>query len=65
MTVCPFCGLATESPHETQAACVEALQEEVTRVRKIVEQVERLKDEEPATRPSVPATSATPPATKD
>ena len=65
MTVCPFCGLATESPHETQAACVEALQEEVTRVRRIVEQVERLKDEEPATRPSVPATSTTPPTTKD
>jgi hypothetical protein len=42
MIVCPFCGLATESAHETQGACVEALQAEVSRVREIVAKVEKL-----------------------
>jgi hypothetical protein len=36
MIVCPFCGLASEVPHETQAACIEALQAEISRVREIV-----------------------------
>lgn len=54
MIVCPFCGLATESAHETQAACVEALQAEVSRVREIVEKVEKLDsvtDDAPRPRP--------------
>jgi hypothetical protein len=56
MTVCPFCGLATESPHERQAACIEALQEEISRVREIVE---RMKDATPPTPPRL-RTSAPP-----
>ena len=59
MIVCPFCGLATELPHETQAACIEALHEEISQVREIVE---RLKDAAP---PALPKRiSATPPTPK-
>jgi hypothetical protein len=36
MIVCPFCGLAAALPHETQAACIDALQQEISRVREIV-----------------------------
>jgi hypothetical protein len=51
MIVCPFCGLATELPHETQAACIDALQMEISRVREIVEK--RREPEEPAAHPTV------------
>lgn len=34
---CPFCGLATEVPHETQQGCIDALQAEIARVREILE----------------------------
>jgi hypothetical protein len=40
--VCAFCGLATESPHATQVACIEALHEEIARVREIVERVKEV-----------------------
>ena len=51
MSVCPFCGLATETPHETQETCIEALHAEISRVREIVQ---RLKDpEEPSARPAL------------
>ena len=33
---CPFCGLATDVPHETQEGCIEALHEEIARVREIL-----------------------------
>jgi len=39
MIVCPFCGLATESPHETQGACIAALHAEISRVRQIVDRL--------------------------
>ena len=39
MLVCLFCGLATEQPHETQGACIEALHDEISRVREIVDRV--------------------------
>ena len=58
MIVCPFCGLATESPHETQAACIEALQTEITRVREIVDRIKD--DQEPAGRPALRVTTADP-----
>jgi hypothetical protein len=48
MSVCPFCGVATDSPHETQGACIEALQAEISRVRKIVG---RFKEEAPVEKP--------------
>ena len=34
---CPFCGLSTESPHETQASCIAALQAEVSRMRELLD----------------------------
>jgi len=36
---CPFCGVATEVPHETQERCIEALHAEIHRLRCIVEKV--------------------------
>ena len=51
MSVCPFCGLATESAHETQAACIEALHAEISRVREIVEK--RKEPEEPSAPPAL------------
>lgn len=36
---CPFCGASTDLPHESQEACIAALQEEIARTRQIVERV--------------------------
>jgi hypothetical protein len=33
---CPFCGVATPVPHETQAACIAALHTEIDRMRGIL-----------------------------
>lgn len=33
---CPFCGLATDVPHESQEGCIAALQQEIGRVRGIL-----------------------------
>lgn len=49
MSVCPFCGLATETPHETQEVCIEALHAEISRVREIVEKLKE--PDEPSARP--------------
>lgn len=32
-TVCPFCGLVSEIPHDTQEACIQALQSEIKHMR--------------------------------
>ena len=40
MSVCPFCGVVTESPHETQQGCLDALQAEITRLRSVLEHVQ-------------------------
>jgi hypothetical protein len=58
MPVCPFCGLATNSPHETQGACIAALHAEISRVRKIVGS---FKDDEPAETPELRDDSVQPP----
>jgi len=39
MSICPFCGVVTEVPHETQAGCIEALNAEIARMRGVLEQV--------------------------
>jgi hypothetical protein len=36
VTFCPFCGLGTSSPHETQEACIAALNGEIARMRQVV-----------------------------
>ena len=42
MKVCPFCGIATDVPHETQAGCIEALHVEIARMRGILDHVRPL-----------------------
>ena len=39
MSICPFCGVITETPHETQAGCIEALHAEIARIRGVLDQV--------------------------
>ena len=34
---CPFCGVETEVPHETQQTCIHALQAEIVRVRVLLD----------------------------
>ena len=48
--ICPFCGMATEARHETQDACIQALQAEIQRTRRVLEHV---------TEPLRPPTTAT------
>ena len=38
-TCCPFCGLSTAIPHETQEGCIEALHAEIARVRDVLDHV--------------------------
>ena len=33
MPNCPFCGVATDVPHETQEGCIQALHAEIARMR--------------------------------
>ena len=35
---CPFCGVLTDVPHETQGACITALHAEIGRVRRLLHQ---------------------------
>ena len=39
MSNCPFCGVTTDVPHETQEACIQALQAEIARVRSVLDHV--------------------------
>ena len=36
---CPFCGVVSEVPHETQQACIEALHFEIKRTREILDNI--------------------------
>jgi hypothetical protein len=58
MSVCPFCGVVTQSPHENQQGCVAALAEEIARLRRVLEH------SEPAGVPG-PADTDTPPSEPD
>ena len=40
MDPCPFCGVASPAPHETQEQCIEALQAEIARVRDVLSHVQ-------------------------
>jgi hypothetical protein len=37
--ICPFCGVVGEAPHETQEACIEALQAEIAHTRRVLDKV--------------------------
>ncbi len=39
VTACPFCGVPTDVPHETQELCIKALHGEVSRMRDMVGRV--------------------------
>ena len=39
MEPCPFCGVPSPAPHESQAQCIEALQAEIARVRDVLSHV--------------------------
>ena len=39
VVICPFCGVVSDTPHETQQACIAALQSEIDQTRKILEHV--------------------------
>ena len=38
VVICPFCGVVSEVRHETEEACIEALQTEIARTRRVLEQ---------------------------
>jgi hypothetical protein len=44
--ICPFCGVVSEVRHETQQACIAALQAEITHTRRLLE---HLTEPRPAT----------------
>jgi nitrogen-specific signal transduction histidine kinase len=44
VTSCPFCGLGTDLPHETQQACIAALHAEIARMRQVVDRLNVLND---------------------
>ena len=35
-TVCPFCGVAGDAPHDTQEACIAALRAEIARAQDLL-----------------------------
>ena len=39
MSICPFCGVATDAPHETQEGCIEALHAEIAKMRAVLDHV--------------------------
>jgi hypothetical protein len=36
---CPFCGIGTDVPHETQEGCIAALHGEIARMRHVLDHV--------------------------
>jgi len=40
---CPFCGVVTPVPHESQQGCIEALHVEIARMRGILDHVSPLR----------------------
>jgi len=40
MSNCPFCGVDTATPHETQEGCIQALNAEIARVKAVLSHVQ-------------------------
>jgi len=50
-TVCPFCGIASDKAHDSQQACIDALQDEIDKTRELLAAVDGARsDETPAAR---------------
>ncbi|HVH57882.1 MAG TPA: hypothetical protein VM791_16575 [Vicinamibacterales bacterium] len=37
--ICPFCGVVSDGPHESQQACIAALQSEIDQTRRVLHNV--------------------------
>ncbi len=55
MSVCPFCGIVTEVPHENQQGCLAALTAEIARLRTVLEHVQSTAVPGPELSPDLPA----------
>jgi hypothetical protein len=51
---CPFCGMASQTPHETQAACIAALQSEIGRTKDVLVRLKSAPTLEPPDEDNVP-----------
>jgi|tagenome__1003787_1003787.scaffolds.fasta_scaffold17294266_1 hypothetical protein len=51
---CPFCGVVSDVPHETQDACIEALNAEIGRVRTLLQHTTSYKPGEPSASSEAP-----------
>jgi hypothetical protein len=40
--ICPFCGVVSDVPHETQQGCIDALQSEIAHTRRVLERTQPL-----------------------
>jgi hypothetical protein len=40
MSLCPFCGVVTDTPHESQEGCLTALAAEIARLRAVLDHVQ-------------------------
>lgn len=50
-TICPFCGIASDQAHDSQEACIDALQHEIDTTRELLAAVDAAcRDETPAAR---------------
>ena len=45
--VCPFCGIATDVPHESQEGCIAALHGEIARMRNVLDHAKSVGPEKP------------------
>jgi hypothetical protein len=56
VTACPFCGVPTDVPHESQALCIAALHGEIALMRAMVRRVKapQSEDEQPTEEPQTP-----------
>lgn len=50
--ICPFCGVVSDARHETQQACIDALQSEIVHTRDILERVSERRTPPPADAPA-------------
>ena len=48
MRTCPFCGVVSETPHDTQEGCIEALHAEIARIRGVLSHVQSVEVPAPA-----------------
>ena len=60
MSNCPFCGVATDIPHETQEGCIQALHAEIARMRAVLDQVQSAKVPVPTEDDELPDRGQTP-----